>query len=353
MSEKSRIEEMAQQLKELREEVAQLKDGDQEADTEVLKNDPSVRSYEMGNVLMAASLKIPRLIAMDKEAIRNFMKNYEEYEVLAPAELVREPQLLVRMDVLEVVAEQNTETVKELMKATVPDFWVKLCRLHGSYTLWDLEARFRTLSMKTDDLAASTLATYHNDWKFEELLAGGKVTIPEKHKAKIYVDGLRPSQLREMVRQYEPRTVVKAMESVRSIIGDLRIGREQAKMFQGGKGAETLSPNRPYNAYGQGKVRPVTTNGRTGGPANGGERPYNLQGATAGGKTDKKSDKSKAHILCYNCQQKGHYANECTAAKVERVFQGSQGSQVPKVSMLPGKPVTKRMVQLETETCKR
>jgi len=91
MSEKSRIEEMAQQLKELREEVAQLKDGDHEADTEVLKNDPSVKSYEMGNVLMAASLKIPRLIAMDKEAIRNFMKNYEEYEVLAPAELVREP----------------------------------------------------------------------------------------------------------------------------------------------------------------------------------------------------------------------------------------------------------------------
>ena len=42
MSEKSRIEEMAQQLKELREEIVQLKDGDQEVETEVLKNDPSV-----------------------------------------------------------------------------------------------------------------------------------------------------------------------------------------------------------------------------------------------------------------------------------------------------------------------
>jgi hypothetical protein len=33
--------------------------------------------------------------------------------------------------------------------------------------------------MKNDDLAAATLVAYHNDWKFEELLAGNKVTMPE------------------------------------------------------------------------------------------------------------------------------------------------------------------------------
>ena len=56
-----------------------LKGADKEVDpdalTEELKKDPSDRGYEMGNVLMAANLKIPRLIAMERDAIRIFMKN--------------------------------------------------------------------------------------------------------------------------------------------------------------------------------------------------------------------------------------------------------------------------------------
>ena len=153
------------------------------------------------------------------------------------------------------------------------------------------------------------------------------------------MNGLRPSQLQAMVRQYEPRTVLEAIELVRTVIGDLRIGREQAKIFQGGKsGGTQQTPIHPNLAQSQGKYQPMVMDGRTVSPAKGGERSHNAPYVTRGVKVDKKGGSNKAHITCYNCQQKGHYANECSAAKVERVVQD------PKVSTLPGRPVAKRMV---------
>ena len=40
-------------------------------------------------------------------------------------------------------------------------------------------------------------------------------------------------------------------------------------------------------------------------------------GSSSGSSNNSNSKKSKDHITCFNCKQKGHYSNQCTNPKVE------------------------------------
>ena len=53
---------------------------------------------DLSDLLMASSTKMPKLENLTKEGIKAFKSRYEEYKVLAPSELVRAPQRLLKLE---------------------------------------------------------------------------------------------------------------------------------------------------------------------------------------------------------------------------------------------------------------
>jgi hypothetical protein len=64
--------------------------------------------------------------------------------------------------------------------------------------------RYKTIVMKNDDLTLVTYFEYVKDWEFESQCAGKHVSVPERTLAKTFVNALRPIQLQNVVRLYEP-----------------------------------------------------------------------------------------------------------------------------------------------------
>jgi hypothetical protein len=175
----------------------------------------------------------PRLENLTKEAMRNFIKKYEEYVLNAEEGFYQQPQQLVIQEHLEVVALGNGCTIYDLRRLTTEDFIIALLKVNEAITLQDMEQRFRQLSMKRSDLQMATLAAYNADWRFEVRCAGSRVVLPPNLLKRIYVDGLRPVQLRDLVLKFEPMTQADAMGLAAEYLPQLRSVREQMTMFQG------------------------------------------------------------------------------------------------------------------------
>ena len=159
------------------------------------------------------------------------MKRYEEYQMLAPVNLKKPIYMLVSMSVLRVMALQANCSLSEIKDLTEDQFIDTLCQIHEAVTLDEAERRLREISMKSDDMALVTFEEYVADWNFEMKCIGDKMTIPKKILTNCFINGLRPVQLQKVVRKHDPKGVSKCTEIVNLQLRNLRIGRENAKLF--------------------------------------------------------------------------------------------------------------------------
>ena len=94
-----------------------------------------VNPLDISELLTAASIRLPRLMKPTKEGIKEFMKRYEEYQLLAPASLKKPIHMLVSLSVLRVVALQANCSLSDVKDFTEEMFIDKLCQIHEAVKL--------------------------------------------------------------------------------------------------------------------------------------------------------------------------------------------------------------------------
>ena len=278
--------------------------------------------------LAAHALETPKLDSLEIYGIKQFILKYEDYQIRCPNPYLKLPQFCIRSEFLEIIAVENEMEMEELFELGIESFWNALASMHNVLTEHEYERRFRKLSMQSDDLRTMTLSNYNKAWQWEELFAGSKIVLPDRFMAKIYWEGLRPVQLKEKVGRNHFLTVSGVQALTTEALKVLRVSKEQASLFLpnnsgnplGQKtGGSVLTGNSNQNQQNvqrfHGKGGPYTPNTR--------DTRVNPAVAASGGavkrvvETRPKLDLAK--VTCFNCGQKGHFANKCSNPRVDHV----------------------------------
>jgi hypothetical protein len=246
------------------------------------KQSQSGHSNMMGmftDYLAAANVKLPFLKDLEKEHIRQFILNYEEYEINCPDSLVKKASRFVKREFLEMISNRSLHDARGLLRLSNDEFFVQLCGLHHVNTVMEAESRLKLVKMKSDDLSLSSLMRYNQDFEFELKTLGPIATnLAQKAKVKIYMNGLRPNNLVYALRLSDPRTVSEAMSGALAQLDTLRTLISQAKYYAPGPPKQVEDNKKPKK-----------------GPPN----------------TPEQAANSMKELICFVCGEKGHVASKC------------------------------------------
>jgi hypothetical protein len=82
------------------------------------------------------------------------------------------------------------------------------------------------LKMDKDDFSLITYRAYVNAWESKLLGGGRRVPLLQRKLTQIFVDGIRPKQLRCLVQLQEPKTFEEAKNCLKTHLDDLILGQE-------------------------------------------------------------------------------------------------------------------------------
>jgi hypothetical protein len=186
----------------------------------------------VSDLLQVNSVKPPTLGDLEKETIRNFLKSYEDYMLQCPETVRRKPQALIRTEFLNIIAAKSGVELVVLCEMNTAEFAMNLCGVHAVTSLPEMELRLKFIRMKKEDLAFSTFINFCEDWNFEIKCLGAAIKMHPKRLAKLFINGLKPTQLQYVVRISEPSTVEEAKAAALAQLDMLRAVKDQAKYFR-------------------------------------------------------------------------------------------------------------------------
>jgi len=239
------------------------------------------------------------------------------------------------------VAIANDLTVKELMKLGEDDFIISICAIHAALTTFELEKRLKKLVMLSEDLSIITLTKYNHAWKMELLLAGNKVSLPDRFMARIFIEGLRPSQLKDVVERYEAKTINSVQAVAFTAISELRLAKEHYQIFHKesshvpkpnmapylkGDAGQRLGFNRQSQVRNSRDNEQISSNisSTAPTPASSGPPGVSVKKITQNNTNQQPPKRDISTILCFKCGEYGHYATKC---------------RNPRAAVVPGRPI--------------
>lgn len=261
------------------------------------------RSAELVEMMVKSSakanIKAPTLGSWDKNSVKNFKKEYEDY-LLHFGEMTPKPQEFIRGEYLDAIVDFHGSDRLSLKSLSVDDFFKSMCAVFQPFNSLEGERVMRTIRMKDDSAELSTLLKYKSEWKFEHLCLGG-VNIKAKRLAKIFVEGLRPKELQNLVRAYEPETVDEAYASAKENIAVVRYTNAQSKLMKhGSAGAD------------------YKTRGDDAKEENGNEKVKKFNSYNNG--------YGRRQIKCFKCNRYGHKQDSCPDSDKKSSTSGNSSS---------------------------
>jgi hypothetical protein len=245
---------------------------------------------DLADMMAVAHLEVPSYRFVDKGSWKVFLKRYKEYKMRCPTRMIKPICELIGMDVLEAVELLSEVEVEDLKKMDEDKLVDMIFRLFRTMSLEEASSRMRNLKMRADDLQLSTLLAFKADWDFELQCLGGM--LPEKTLKRLFIKGLQPYGLRNAVEMLSPDSVKEAFQLAagqldfqRAIALQKKADEDwRAQKKQGAKQRSTQDQKPQIDADGQ-ERKP--------------------QGGV----------RARKPLRCFNCDQEGHKAMECTKPK--------------------------------------
>ena len=114
-------------VKETREDFEEQEDPDEPAISEVSAN---VTRIEMADLFQATTIRLPKLKDLEKESIRLFIRDDEEYRLACPLSMQKKPQKFVRKEQMKTLMSNARLSNDEIMAVSGKEFLDSLCAMH-------------------------------------------------------------------------------------------------------------------------------------------------------------------------------------------------------------------------------
>lgn len=273
-------EQLVQRLEELEAENSQLRD---EMCAEKGERKTSSGTEDMLKMIQLNAARRPALGSYSKEDLRIFLKECQEFERLCPVNW----SLFLSMEYLNDVCQRFGKSVEEIKEMENKELELLLCGMHSSANRFDSEQRMKKIQMR-GDASWSNLSEYQHRFEFEVKCLGTEHKLPDKSLAKIFTEGLKPEELRTLVKAYECEVLEEVKELARKLLPTVQSNRIIQNIQKNGKSNVAETVNKSIG---------------------------NKQSNDDKKEDGQKTSKYMAGIICYKCKEKGHFASKCTKQK--------------------------------------
>ena len=258
------------------------------------------------HMMEASKVPAPVLENLSEKEIKKFLVAYEDYTLQLPSHAVpkRMQECIKAGDMRQILAREEL-TKKHWEKLKEKAVIKHLCHLHAAISDDVAISKVERIpALKTNSW--ESIQAFHEEWRYTQLLIGEESAISDKVLVKLYIKKIGITNLRVMVENGRPTTLVEAQErlvvkakTIRDLKQILDIGQNTTGITcfncgkTGHKSSECRSPKKESN---QNKVEEKT------GPV-----------CAYCKKTGHKEEecRKKKHV-CLKCKKTGHWTEECS-----------------------------------------